>query len=302
MKEMQATRDADRARASRDFDHAFWGHIGFTVRNGLRAFVTGLTGSHWVRVPANVAPENRRYYQQLTRFSSAFAFVADVSMLVMGGSLKRKEKLSARLGDILSMMYLASAALKRYEDEGRQQADKPLLDWALWDAMFRAQNAFEGVLSNYPSRLVATLLHLVIFPLGRPYVVPSDRLGQKVAKLLIEPSATRDRLTAGTYLGSPERDDTLGLIDAAMEAAIHAEAIEARIRAAQKAKAIVGRAPSELVQAAVAANVITAAERDQLTRAAALRDKVVRVDDFAQDWRVRREEVPPAAPRARVAA
>jgi acyl-CoA dehydrogenase len=200
------------------------------------------------------------------------------------------------------MMYLASAALKRYEDEGRQQADKPLLDWALWDAMFRAQNAFEGVLSNYPSRLVATLLHLVIFPLGRPYVVPSDRLGQKVAKLLIEPSATRDRLTAGTYLGSPERDDTLGLIDAAMEAAIHAEAIEARIRAAQKAKAIVGRAPSELVQAAVAANVITAAERDQLTRAAALRDKVVRVDDFAQDWRVRREEVPPAAPRARVAA
>jgi acyl-CoA dehydrogenase len=302
LKEMQATRDADRARASRDFDHAFWGHIGFTVRNGLRAFVTGLTGSHWVRVPANVAPENRRYYQQLTRFSSAFAFVADVSMLVMGGSLKRKEKLSARLGDILSMMYLASAALKRYEDEGRQQADKPLLDWALWDAMFRAQNAFEGVLSNYPSRLVATLLHLVIFPLGRPYVVPSDRLGQKVAKLLIEPSATRDRLTAGTYLGSPERDDTLGLIDAAMEAAIHAEAIEARIRAAQKAKAIVGRAPSELVQAAVAANVITAAERDQLTRAAALRDKVVRVDDFAQDWRVRREEVPPAAPRARVAA
>jgi acyl-CoA dehydrogenase len=302
LKEMQATREPDRARASRDFDRAFWGHIGFTLRNAFRAFVMGLTGSHWVGVPANVAPENRRYYQQLTRFSSAFAFVADVSMLVMGGSLKRKEKLSARLGDILSMMYLVSAALKRYEDEGRQQADKPLLDWAVWDAMFRAQNAFEGVLSNYPSRMVAALLRLAIFPLGRPYVVPSDRLGQKVAKLLIEPSATRDRLTAGMFLGSAERDDTLGVIDAAMEAAIQAESIEARIRTAQKAKAIAGRTPSELVQAAVAANVITAAERDQLTRAAALRDKVVRVDDFPQDWRVRREDTPAAAPRARVAA
>jgi acyl-CoA dehydrogenase len=302
LKEMQATREADRAKASRDFDRAFWGHIGFTVRNALRAFVTGLTGSHWVGVPANVAPENRRYFQQLTRFSSAFAFVADVSMLVMGGSLKRKEKLSARLGDILSMMYLVSAALKRYEDEGRQQADKPLLDWAVWDAMFRAQNAFEGVLSNYPSRMVAALLRLAIFPLGRPYVVPSDRLGQQVAKLLIEPSATRDRLTAGMFLGSAERDDTLGVIDAAMEASIQAEAIEARIRAAQKAKTIDGRTPPELVQAAVAANVITAAERDQLARAAVLRDKVVRVDDFPQDWRVRREDAPAPAPRARVAA
>jgi acyl-CoA dehydrogenase len=302
LKEMQATREADRAKASRDFDRAFWGHIGFTVRNAFRAFVTGLTGSHWVGVPANVAPENRRYYQQLTRFSSAFAFVSDVSMLVMGGSLKRKEKLSARLGDILSMMYLVSAALKRYEDEGRQQADKPLLDWAVWDAMFRAQNAFEGVLSNYPSRMVAGLLRAVIFPLGRPYVVPSDRLGQKVARLLIEPSATRDRLTAGMFLGSPERDDTLAVIDAAMEAAIQAEAIEARIRTAQKAKAIAGRTPSEVVQAAVAASVITAAERDQLTRAAALRDKVVRVDDFPQDWRVRRDEPAAAVARTKVAA
>jgi acyl-CoA dehydrogenase len=225
-------------------------------------------------------------------------------MLVMGGSLKRKEKLSARLGDVLSMMYLASAALKRYEDEGRHKADKPLLDWAIWDAMFRAQNAFEGVLSNYPNRIVAALLHLAIFPLGRPYVVPSDRLGQKVAKLLIEPSATRDRLTAGAYVGSAERDDTLGVIDAAMEAAIAAEAIEAKIRAAQKAKAIAGRTSAELVQAALAASVITPAERDQLTRAAALRDKVVRVDDFPQDWRVRRDgdtvAVPPA--RAKVAA
>jgi acyl-CoA dehydrogenase len=103
-------------------------------------------------------------------------------MFVMGGDLKRKEKLSARLGDILSLMYLASATLKRYEAEGRQAADAPLMHWAIWDAMFKMQNAFEGVISNYPNRFIAALLHWYIFPLGRPYEVPSDKLGHEVAQ------------------------------------------------------------------------------------------------------------------------
>jgi hypothetical protein len=163
----------------------------------------GLTGSHFVGA-GDVAPETRRYYQQLSRFSAAFAFLADVSMFVMGGDLKRKEKLSARLGDILSLMYLASATLKRYEAEGRQAADAPLMHWAIWDAMFRMQNAFEGVISNYPNRFIAALLHWYIFPLGRPYEVPSDKLGHEVAQLLIEPSATRDRLTAGMFVPRDE--------------------------------------------------------------------------------------------------
>ena len=118
-----------------------------------RTLVMGITGSHFVGVPADVAPETRRYYQQLTRFSAALAFLADVSMGSLGGALKRKEKLSARLGDILSLMYLCSATLKRYEAEGRQQADAPLMHWAIWDAMFKAQNAFEGVISNFPNRI-----------------------------------------------------------------------------------------------------------------------------------------------------
>ena len=104
-------------------------------------------------MPADVAPETRRYYQQLTRFSAALAFLADVSMGTLGGALKRKEKLSARLGDILSLLYLCSATLKRYEAEGRQPADAPLMHWAIWDAMFKAQSAFEGVISNFPNRV-----------------------------------------------------------------------------------------------------------------------------------------------------
>src|SRR4029078_6542333 len=118
--------------------------------------------------PALVAPETRRYYQQLTRFSAAFAFLSDVSMLVLGGGLKRREKLSARLGDILSLMYLASATLKRYEDDGRPQADAPLMHWAIWDAMFKAQNAFEGVISNFSNRAISAFVRRIVFPLRRP--------------------------------------------------------------------------------------------------------------------------------------
>jgi acyl-CoA dehydrogenase len=293
LKEMQAAREPDRAKAARDFDRAFWGHVRFTLSNAIRSLVTGLTGSHWVSVPPGAAPENRRYYQQLTRFSSMFAFLSDVSMLVLGGGLKRREKLSARLGDILSLMYLCSAALKRYEDEGRNRADKPLLDWAVWDAMFRAQNAFEGVISNYPSRVVAWWLRRILFPLGRPYVVPSDRLGHEVAKLLIEPSATRDRLTAGMYVTRGEID-IIGRLEAALEATVAAEPIERKLREAQKAGRIAGKDPA---REGLAAGVIGADEHATLVRAARLRDEVIRVDDFPADLSLA-VEARPAVQRA----
>jgi acyl-CoA dehydrogenase len=273
LKELQATREPDRAKAARDFDRALWGHVRFTVTNAARALVMGLTGSHWVRVPRNLAPENRRYFQQLTRFSAAFAFVSDISMLVLGGGLKRREKLSARLGDILSLMYLVSATLKRYEDEGRQRADEPLLDWAIWDAMFRAQNAFEGVISNHPSRVVGWCLRRIVFPLGRPYVVPSDDLGHQVAKLLIEPSATRDRLTAGMYLTKDE-SDIIGKLEAALVATIAAEPIERKLRETEPT----GRATKDSPGSALSLE-----ERALLERAARLRDDVIRVDDFPPD-------------------
>ena len=254
--EINATREPDRARASRDFDAALFGHIRFAVSNCMRAFVLGITGSQWAHVPA-VSPQTRRHFQKLTRFSAAFAFLADVSMLVLGGGLKRREKLSARLGDVLSYMYLCSAALKRYEDQGRQQADLPLLEWSVWDAMFRAQNAIEGVISNYPSRFVGWFLRLVIFPLGRPYVVPSDQLGHEVARLLIAPSSTRDRLTAGIHLPKNE-SEVVGCLEAALEAAIRAEGVEQKIRAAQKDGRLAAASAEDLVQAALAAGTITA--------------------------------------------
>ncbi|HEX8964203.1 MAG TPA: acyl-CoA dehydrogenase domain-containing protein, partial [Rhodocyclaceae bacterium] len=285
LKEFLAVQEPDQAKALKDFDGALIRHIGFTVSNAVRTLVMGLTGSHFVSVPQNIAPETTRYYQQLTRFSSAFAFLADISMLLLGGDLKRKEKLSARLGDILSLMYLCSATLKRYESEGRQEADAPLMHWAIWDAMFAAQNAFEGVIANYPNKLVAWFLHRFIFPLGRPYVVPSDRLGHQVAKLLIEPSDTRDRLTAGMY--APHReDDAIGVIELALDATLAAEKVEAKIRAAEKAGTIERAEGGELQLArhAMEAGVITRDELTLVEQRVRLRDKVIHVDDFPMDF------------------
>lgn len=285
LQEMAAARNPSHAQGLAEFDRALWGHIAFAIRNMARAFGMALTGSHFVAVPENVAAETRRYYQQLTRFSASFAFLTDVSMIVLGGGLKRREKLSARLGDILSLMYLVSATLKRYEDEGRQQADAPLMHWAIWDAMFKAQNAFEGVLANFPSRAVAWFLRRIIFPLGRPYVVPADALGAQVAQRLIAPSPTRERLTHGMYIPK-ETDEIVGAIEQALEACLAAEPIEARLRSAQKEGRLHGRSSAELLMAAQAASVIGNDELALLARRDALRDRVIRVDHFPQDFSV----------------
>ncbi|MCL4762586.1 MAG: acyl-CoA dehydrogenase [Burkholderiales bacterium] len=287
LKEMEATRHADDAQAVVAFDHALAGHVGFALSNLARSLVMGLTGSHFVSVPAGVAPGTRRYYQQLTRFSAALAFLADVSMGTLGGALKRKEKLTARLGDILSYLYLASATLKRFEDDGRPKADAPLVHWSMWDLMFKAQNAFEGVLSNFPNRFIAGVLRAVVFPLGRPYVVPSDRLGHEVAKLLIAPGASRDRLTAGIFI--PEReDDPVREHELALAATVAAEPVEDRLRVAIRKGRFVpklapGAGPEALDAQAVAAGLITAEEAALLARHRDLVAKVVRVDDFDQD-------------------
>jgi acyl-CoA dehydrogenase len=285
LREMAATQERNRARALHDFDAALYGHLRFAMRNFVRTLVLGVTGSHFVRVPDDIAPEARRYYQQATRLSSSLALVADVAMATLGGALKRKEKISARLGDVLSQLYLCSATLWRYEQEGRQPEDAPLMHWAIRDSMFKAQAALEGVLDNFPNPLLGALMRRVVFPLGRPYVVPSDALGHEVAKRLIEPSATRDRLTAGTFIGSP--DEPVGLLERALRKTIAAEPIERRIADAVRAGAL---APSdavgqfaELATRAAAAGVISEAEAALVAAQRDLAAAVVRVDDFEQD-------------------
>ena len=286
--EMQSAQNPDVKKGLVDFDKALWAHVGFTIKNGFRALWLGMTGSHFVTVNVDTAPEMRRYYQQMTRFSAAFAFMADISLLVLGGSVKRREKLSARLGDILSQMYLISCTLKRYEEEGRQAADAPLAHWAIWDAMYKAQEAFDGVIANFPIRFIAAFLHRSIFPWGHPYVVPSDEVGHQVAKLLITPSASRDRLTAECFIPQTEKEP-IGAIELALHATLEAEAIEVKIRVAEKNGRFENNPQANVRDIAIVAaecGVITAAEFEVMKRRNALRDIVVHVDDFPFDYNV----------------
>jgi acyl-CoA dehydrogenase len=277
IKEIKAAHDPDTKNAIVNFDEALWGHISFSMSNAVRALVFGVTGGRGIDVPT-VAP-TRRYYQQLTRYSSAFAFAADVAMLVLGGSLKRREKISARLGDVLSYMYLCSATLKRFEDDGRPEADLPLLHWAMQDALFRIQEAFDGVLQNFPSRLAAWLLRRLIFPFGKCMMPPSDILGHQVSSLLMQPGPTRDRLTAGMHIPKDEQD-AMGALEAALLSTLQCEPIQALVAKARKEGQIKSRDEPEQIVEAGKLGIITSAQVSQLERDYALRRKVIMVNDF----------------------
>jgi acyl-CoA dehydrogenase len=278
---MEATHEQDDAKALRDFDAAFFGHVAFTISNKARAAWMGLTCGWLVAAPGDGS--TRRYYQQLTRLSSAFAWASDVAMFVLGGSLKRRERLSARLGDILSLLYLASTVLKRFEDDGRPVSDLPFMHWAMQDTLNRTQEAFYGLFENLPNRLVGCGLRVSIFPWGRVFDAPADVLGSKVVGLLMTPGPSRDRLTQGMCIPR-DKNDPVTVIDAALLAVIAAEPIEAKIRAAQRAGTISGEFGDMAAADAQAKGVITPQEADTLAHAKSLRRKVIMVDDFPKDF------------------
>ncbi len=262
------------------FDRALWGHMSFTISNAARSLWLGFTGGMGVTVEA--APETRRYLQMMTRFSSAFALLSDVSMFVIGGSLKRREKISGRLGDILSLLYIASATVKRFHDEGRQKDDLPLLTWAMYDSFFKLQVAMDGVLDNFPNRFIAAGLRLLVFPKGLTLNAPYDKVGAKVASILLTPGAARDRLTAGAYVPNDE-NDVIGRLDFAMLATIKADPIEAKVRKAVKDGLLPQRTLAERRQAAVVQGIITQAEMEHMVYTDRLRKEVIKVDDFEHD-------------------
>ena len=283
LREMRAAKEMQGEEASREFDDAFTAHVGHTLANGVRTLLHGLSRSMFATAPIATAPETRHYYRHITRLSAAFAFLADVSMLAMGGALKRKEKISGRLGDVLSMMYLASATLKRYEDQGRLKADLPLVRWSVRRALYSAQQAIDQVLSNFPVKALATLLRWIIFPLGMPFRPPLDSRNHECARIALEPGAARDRLTAGIYLPKGEADAT-GVLETAFLATVACEPIERKFREAVKSGALTPRAGADTAQLARDQGVISPEEYAQWQRKESLRKRVIQVDDFPQDF------------------
>ena len=203
-------------------------------------------------------------------------------MAVLGGSLKRREKISARLGDVLSQLYLCSATLKRYEDDGRPVEDLPLLHWAMQDALYKIEQAFAGVLQNFPNFVARFVFRTLIFPLGQRLTPPSDELGHQVATVLMQPGATRDRLTAGMYIDTDEQDAVCAL-EASLLSTLACEPLQALVEAARKSQQIKSLDELSRIAEARDADIISAEQALQLVRDYALRRKVIMVDDFAPE-------------------
>lgn len=278
--EMEAVKNPDEKAGLVQFDYALFKHAGFTLSNMARAFLLGLSNAKGVKKP--VDGPVARYYQQLTRMSSAFALVSDMVMLALGGELKRKEKLSGRLADALSHLYLASATLKRFEDDGRPDTDVCLVRWVCDHSLFCIQEALIGLLRNLPLRPLAHFLRLMIFPFGQVYRRPSDRLGHDVARLILEPSDARDRLTYGIFTPK-DVTQVLGRMEVALEKVVAAEPIERKLKQAKKDGLLRGSPTAALLSRAVEQGVITPQEAELVMAANSARKEVIAVDDFPPD-------------------
>ncbi len=277
LKEMQAAMHPDESIRLREFDKNLFGHIGFAISNAVRSWFMGLTSAKIGHAPGD--NYTKRFYRKLNRYSAALALVADTSMLTLGGKLKFKEKLSGRLGDVLSQLYISSAMLKRYEDEGRPASEQPVLAWAFHDSVHKIELALSGALRNFPIRPVGWLLWMLVFPLGRRAQAPSDRLGRRAAALLMSPSDARDRLIYGAFL-TPGVNNPAGRINAMLSKVILAEPVERKFQKAVKSAEITALTYQGQLLEAVDKNLITADERAQLLELRELTMDAISVDDF----------------------
>ncbi len=275
--EIAAARDEDAERGLARFDELLFGHIGHVLSNAARSFVLGLTLARWTAAPADTrAP---RYYQHVSRYSASFALAADAAILTLGGSLKRRETLSARLGDVLSYLYLASMVLKHYRDLDEPAEDLPLVEWSCRHLLYGCQEQLHGLLRNFPNRWVAALLRFAIFPRGRTYSAPSDELSLQVAELIINPTRTRERLADCVYRprepGSP-----MGQLQEALELAEQIKPLERRVFDAVRAGELTSEDTPGQIDEAEGRGIISAAEAERLRAFDARVLELTGVDDF----------------------
>jgi acyl-CoA dehydrogenase len=279
LREMKAARNPDREAGLAEFDGALMGHVGFAISNAARSLIMALTLARFTKVPKTGA--TMRYFQHVNRFSASFALAADIAMLALGGYLKKKESLSARLGDVLSMMYLASMVLKHHENQGREADDLPLVEWACRALLYRAQEQLHLFLRNFPNRPLASLMRLLIFPRGLTYFAPNDRLGRNIAELIMSPSATRERISRHIYK-TQAANNPLGLLQEAVILSTMAESLEKRVRVdgIKTGRIMALDVPGQISQA-VALNILNEAEGAVLRDYDAMVSRLIAVDDFA---------------------
>ena len=229
LKEVAAANEENPELALDMFDKALYGHVGYAARNALRSFTLGLSKSYLAPNPGQ--GDLNKYYRYVARYSAAFSFLSDLTLMLLGGALKRKESLSGRFADAMSYMFMATTSLKYYIDQGKQPEDKPMVEWACQYSIYQTQMALDGILRNFPIPFIGTLLRPIVFPLGRRHRLPSDRLNRKVARAVVDKGPARDRLTSAIFR-SDDPNDPIGRMDDAYNKAMDAKPIRGRLRKA----------------------------------------------------------------------
>lgn len=274
--EVQALHNADLAA----FDQAFWKHLGLMVQDSFRAVLLNLSRAHLVHVP--VHDVTAQYYRKLAWASATFALLTEVSLIGLGGTLKRREQLSGRFADVLSWMYLITATLRRYDAEGRQPEDLPFVHWAAQYGFAQIQQAITGILSNLPIPIVGAILRYPVSlwwrmnPIG---TFPADVLTHQVAEAMQSPSNQRERLTSGIYLPT-DPTQALGRLEQAFNLLTQAEPILKTIKLASQNGQLPAEKPEQLIAAAYEAGIIQAEQVDLLRQAEIARNDAIQVDSF----------------------
>lgn len=276
LEEMEAAQVQEPTQALSRFDKALFGHIGFALSNAVRTLFYSFGGYRLVKAPTN--DETARYYQQMSRFSANLAFLSDIAMAVYGGDLKRKERISARLGDMLSYLFIGSAVLKRFQDEGRQAADLPLVHWAMQDTLYKLQESLLDLCANF--KLAPCVLKALLFPFGTFVHRPKDELDHQITQLLMKPNDSRDRIAKGMSL-SP--DTHLGYMNQVLHWVIEAEPVHQKIMAAL-GKKIQFIHLDVLAKEALEKGIINQQEAEILQQAEQGRLKAIHVDHFDKEY------------------
>ncbi|MEO0676923.1 MAG: acyl-CoA dehydrogenase, partial [Pseudomonadota bacterium] len=276
--EIAAAEEADAQKGLRDFDAAFTGHVGFVFSNMAGAFFHNVTGGYFTTIPAGSA-RTARHYKQLARASRNFALVADLTVSLLGGGLKMKQRITGRLADALSEIYLISSMLKRFEDDGQPAEDLATLDLCVTNALYRFEQHMNGVIANFPITPMRYVMRALVLPFGLRRKMASDALGKSVVAQILEPGAYRDRLTKGVFV-SFDADDAQGILEHTMLKVIAAEPVERKLEKAIRAGTVRRYHGIDWFAEAEAAGVLTSDEVAQLRELETLVGRVIAVDHF----------------------
>jgi len=281
-KELESVRNNDLI----GFDKAFFAHTSFVLSNMFKSMIFAVTDGRWSKAPASRV---KRSYQLIHRYSSNLAFMADFSLAVMGGDLKRRERISARLGDMLSTLYLASAVIKRYHEDHEPEADLPLVEWCCEQLMYECEEALNGVIRNFRKPWARVMLTLIIKPFGLKRKKPHDKLGHQVAKIMTKPCETRDKLTRLVFK-EPLENCPAGRLERAFHLVFATVELEKKVIKAVKSGEIKSLKFMDQIKEACELAIISANEAALLIEAEQARQEVIAVDDFSHE-ELRREPV-----------